>query len=141
LVLGGSEWYAVQFPNRGEPPLGKFEIETNQGGMVGCMLHDLRLLIVRNSKDPMNNGTYVVDALRDVGDSYGDERPVTFTVYKFAVEHPLAMGEFAFIQIAQFKAKHKYCSVINAFQKELGLSNHDPKGDAELISNGPSEGR
>ena len=141
LVFGGSNWYAVQFPDRGEPPLGNFDISTHQGGIAGCMIHDLRLLIVKHSRAPSGNGTYIVDALRDFGHSYGDDMPVTFTVYKLALEHPHALGEFAFIQVAQFQAKHNYCSVIDAFQKELGLPNHDPRGDAELIANGPSEGR
>ena len=112
--------------------MGAFDLNTVEAQIAGCMLQDIRLLKVKGEDDQNANGTYIIFAKRNFGHSYGDSLPVTFTVYKLMLEHPDAMGEFAFMEIAKFKAKHKYCSVIDAFRKELGLPNHDPKGDRDL---------
>ena len=93
------------------------------------MLQDVRLIISSHPETPEANGTFLIVAKRDFGETYGDQMPVTFTIYQLERESKDALGEFAFIQKTKFQSEQKFCSVINAFQSELGLPNHDPDGD------------
>lgn len=115
-------WYAVSFPER-EPPLGTFSVSTHQG--ADCLLRDYRL-IVHREKGRKINAVLLIEAQRDSGESYADRAPVTFTVYHLEKGSVKALNEFAFIKAGEFKAAKPYCSVINAFNDELGLPGGDP---------------
>jgi hypothetical protein len=92
------------------------KLELTVGGGADCLLHDFRL--VRGAE-----GTYLLVATREFGDSYVDARPVTFDRYE--LEHNAA-GEvgrpaYYFEWRAATASKLRYCDVGDAFKHELGL--------------------
>ena len=92
----------------------KFEVTV--GGGADCLLHDFRLTHA-------TDGTYLVVATREFGETYVDERPVTFDRYE--LEHN-ATGEvgrppYYFEWKEASTSKQRYCDVGDAFKKDLGL--------------------
>lgn len=114
-------WYAVTFPDR-NPPLGEFQVSSYQG--ADCLTKDVRLVVQRQRNTPQQ--TYLIEAARELGESYSDPAPVTFTVYRLVRASSAAFSEFAFIKERSIRARKSYCSVNNAFREELGLPGHDP---------------
>lgn len=51
---------------------------------------------------------------------------MTFSVYRLEKGSEKALNEFAFLKVNEFRARKKYCSVVNAFKDELGLVEGDP---------------
>lgn len=110
-------WYTVLFPDL-SPPWGERSIGTFQG--ADCILRDYRLLVSSGS------GALLVEARRDRGESDSDPANVTFSVYRLEKGSEKALNEFAFLKVNEFRARKKYCSVVNAFKDELGLVEGDP---------------
>lgn len=119
-------WYVVSFPDLA-PPVGRLEMTTGQGSE--CMVRDIRLLI-RREQDKPSTAT-IIQAERKVTGSYGDPETVTFTTYKLEKGSPKSPNEFAFVEVSREESKSRYCSVTEAFLKELGLPNPDSQSDPE----------
>lgn len=119
-------WYVVSFPDLA-PPAGRLELTTLQG--MDCMVRDIRLLVHREHGKPFS--AVVVQAERKVAGSYGDPETVTFTTYRLEKGSPKSPNEFAFVEASHEESKSRYCSVTEAFLKELGLPNPDSQSDPE----------
>lgn len=93
-------------------------LATSQG--ADCVLADLRLLRPGASG---GRNSLVVAASRDVGRSYADTAPVTFTVYTLERnDQGLAGSPARRFQLTQtFRSRARYCDVGNAFARELGI--------------------
>jgi hypothetical protein len=122
----GIHWHVVSIPEK-DPPTGKFEFTTHQG--MDCTIRDIRLLIDHGKNIP--DRVRVIEGHRIVRESYADASTVTFTVYALEQGNLKAVNEFAFIEIARFEAKAPYCSISEAFEKELGLADPDRKSSPE----------
>lgn len=122
-------WYVVSFPDLA-PPVGQLEVTTGQGSE--CMVRDIRLLI-RREQDKPSTAT-IIQAERKVTGSYGDPETVTFTTYKLEKGSSKSPNEFAFVEVSREESKSRYCSVTEAFLKELGLPNPDCQSDPETQS-------
>lgn len=122
-------WYVVSFPDLA-PPVGRLEVTTGQGS--DCMVRDIRLVLQREQGKPPT--AMVVQAERKVAGSYGDPETVTFTTYRLEKGSPKSPNEFAFIEVSREESKSRYCSVTEAFLKELGLPNPDSQSDPETQS-------
>jgi len=85
-----------------------------------CTLADLRLL-----KPPAGPAVIVIGR-RDVGTSYADSLPVSFTVYRLHVHNEGQPGSPPYLFVAErsFQGPRKYCDVNDAFRAELGLGNY-----------------
>lgn len=125
----GIHWYVVSFPDLA-PPLGQLELATRQGML--CLARDIRLL-VRHEQDKPSTAT-IVQAERKVAGSYADPETVTFTTYRLEKGSPKSPNEFAFVEVSREDSKSRYCSVTEAFEKELGLPNPDSQSDPETQS-------
>lgn len=119
-------WYVVSFPDLA-PPVGRLELTTNQG--MYCLTRDIRLVVRHQEGTP--SATMIVQAERKVAGSYADPETVTFTTYRLEKGSPKSPNEFAFVKVSRKESKSRYCSVTEAFQKELGLSNPDIESDPE----------
>lgn len=119
-------WYVVSFPDLA-PPVGRLELTTRQG--MDCMVRDIRLLVHREHGKPFS--AVVVQAERKVAGSYGAPETVTFTTYRLEKGSPESPNEFAFVEALREESKSSYCSVTEAFLKELGLPNPDSQSDPE----------
>jgi hypothetical protein len=120
LLEPGINWYTVTFPDKA-PPLGRLYVASHQG--VDCILHDYRL--VRTKTKSGFRQTYLIEAQRESGESYADAADVEFIFYRFDIASERASNQFAFVRQGSVRAKGQYCSVDNAFKKELGLPIHD----------------
>jgi len=85
-----------------------------------CTLADLRLL------KPRAGPAVVVIGRRDLGASYADSLPVSFTVYRLHVHHEGEPGSPPYLFVAErsFQGPKKYCDVNDAFRAELGLGTY-----------------
>lgn len=119
-------WYVVSFPDLA-PPVGRLELTTNQG--MHCLTRDIRLLVRHQEGTPST--AMIVQAERRVAGSYADPETVTFTTYWLEKSSSKSPNEFAFVMVSRKDSKLRYCSVTEAFQKELGLPNPDIESDPE----------
>ena len=92
------------------------KLELTVGGGADCLLHDFRLTHGAG-------GVELIVATREFGDTYVDERPVTFDRYE--LEHN-ATGEvgrppYYFEWKEATTSKRRYCDVGDAFKQDLGL--------------------
>jgi len=92
------------------------KLELTVGGGADCLLHDFRLTHGAG-------GVYLIVATREFGESYVDERPVTFDRYE--LEHN-ATGEvgrppYYFEWKEASTSRRRYCDVGDAFKQDLGL--------------------
>jgi|GEM_PF-3000508 len=125
----GIHWHVVSFPDLA-PPTGRLELTTQQG--MFCLTRDIRLLIQRHGGKPST--TVIVQAEKKVAGSYGDPELVTFTTYRLEKGSSKSPNEFAFVEVSRENSKSRYCSVTEAFLKELGLPNPDSLSDPETQS-------
>jgi hypothetical protein len=134
LLESFSDWYPILFQGQKteDGDNRESEIVSSQYLFAGCISKDIRLVTHRSRERRGAVASYVVIAKRDAGDSVRDVMPVTFTVFKLTKEDPDATTEFTFLKIAEFRSAGRYCSVVDAFQKELGLKEHDEKGDSDV---------
>jgi len=92
------------------------KLELTVGGGADCLLHDFRLTHGAG-------GVYLIVATREFGESYVDERPVTFDRYE--LEHN-ATGEvgrppYYFEWKEASTSQRRYCDVGDAFKQDLRL--------------------
>ena len=82
-----------------------------------CTLTDLRIL------KPRAGPAVLVIGRRDLGTSYADSLPVSFTVYRLHNHHDNVPGipPYLFVAERSFQSTNKYCDVNDAFRVELGL--------------------
>ena len=99
------------------------EVSTHHG--ADCVLRDYRLIL---SKD----GTFLLKAEREFGDSYADSRPVTFTYYQLVnnYERPdmaplveVGVNKYSFEETTHKTSFANYCDVNIAINEELNLNN------------------
>jgi len=85
-----------------------------------CTLADMRLL-----KPPAGPAVIVIGR-RDVGTSYADSLPVSFTVFRLHVHNERQPGSPPYLFVAErsFQGPKRYCDVNDAFRAELGLGNY-----------------
>ena len=85
-----------------------------------CALSDLRLL------KPRAGPAVVVIGRRDLGASYADSLPVSFTVYRLHHHHDGVPGTPPYLFVAErtFQSPNRYCDVNDAFRAELGLGDY-----------------
>ncbi len=93
-------------------------IRTTRG--ADCILTDLRLL------KPRTGPAFVVIGRRDLGTSYADSLPVSFTVYRLHHHHDGLPGipPYLFVAERTFQSPNRYCDVNDAFRAELGLGDY-----------------
>jgi len=97
------------------------KLELTVGGGADCLLHDFRLTHAAG-------GVYLIVATREYGDTYVDERPVTFDRYE--LEHN-ATGDvgrppYYFEWKKASTSQKRYCDVGDAFKQDLGLDPYRP---------------
>lgn len=90
----------------------KYEIFTHKG--ADCVLRDIRLF--KNKGEKSYN---LVIAEREFGETYVDEKKVTFSLYKLDYDNDEA--RFIFRRYGEIKSINNYCDVEEAFKKELNL--------------------
>lgn len=117
-------WHVVSFPELA-PPTGKFELSTQQG--MECMVRDIRLLVY--PQQGAGNHVRLIQAERKIEESFSNPNFIMFTVYQLEKGNPKAPNEFSFIETGRFQSGTPYCSVTDAFEKDLGLPNPDLQSD------------
>ncbi len=90
----------------------KYEIFTHKG--ADCILRDIRLF--KNKDEKSYN---LVIAEREFGETYVDEKKVTFSLYKLDYDNDET--RFIFRKYGEIKSKNNYCDVEEAFKKELNM--------------------
>jgi hypothetical protein len=90
----------------------KYEIFTHKG--ADCILRDIRLF--KNKDEKSYN---LVIAEREFGETYVDEKKVTFSLYKLDYDNDET--RFIFRKYGEIKSKNNYCDVEEAFKKELDM--------------------
>jgi hypothetical protein len=121
-----THWHTVSFPSK-DKPFSAFFINTHQGAT--CIISDIRLVI---NKSGNHKKTYIIEAVRTLDETYGDAERVTFYVYRLDKGEGGNTPPFTFNIVSTFPAKTKYCSVSNAFEKELNIPEHDPEYNSHL---------
>jgi len=90
----------------------KYNIVTHKG--ADCILKDIRLF-----KNKGEKAYHLVIAEREFGETYVDEKKVTFSFYK--LDYDDDDTRFVFRKYGEVKSKNNYCDVELAFKKELNL--------------------
>lgn len=110
FVRVGDGWEIVPLFDGGKEQ----ETLTSSGG-ADCILHDFRLMR-RRPHAPLT----LVLADRDYGDSFVNDRPVTFRVYQLARNEESTPGTptWSFLLRSTSKSAKPYCDVGDAFEHE-----------------------
>jgi hypothetical protein len=95
--------------------------EITVGGGADCLLHDFRLVRA-------DSGVRLIVATREFGDSYVDERPVTFDRYALKHNRSNEVGRptYFFEWVASSVSTKRYCDVGDALKQELELEDYRP---------------
>lgn len=113
---GEPEWNVVPFFADGQPELDA--LDTVQG--ADCRLRDWVVLrMAGNKPSPLT----VIVADRDLGETYVDSKPVTFSVYRLE-RHPGQVPgdpEISFSRVARFRSHGLFCDADDAIRTELGI--------------------
>jgi hypothetical protein len=112
-VTSVKEWNIVPLMEK-----EKERLQLTVSGGADCLLHDFRLL-TRQGKVP----TTLILADRELGDSFANPAPVTFTYFLLRHDTQGMPGfpPYSFELSHASRSKAAYCDVGEAFQKELGL--------------------
>ncbi len=111
-----STWDLVPFFSPGDGGKEMDAFDTVQG--ADCRLRDLVVLRPHSAK---HSPLIVIVAERDFGETYVDEKQVTFSVYKIKRNDDSSPGEPAvyFQRVDQFRSKKSYCDADDAIRSEL----------------------
>jgi hypothetical protein len=117
---GQIRWDVVPFVAGSHRELG---FSTHQG--ADCVLRDLRIL---NQLAPPPTAAIVLVAERDIGESYADSQPVTFSIYEIRTNVAMAPGTpgIYFERTHVRRSRRQYCDVDEALRAELGLGSPRP---------------
>ena len=88
-----------------------------------CVLEDL--VVVRSKANPHAPAELVLGS-RQMGQSFVDSMPVTFTVYQFVSDSEATVGSppYYFRATRVIRGRHRYCDINDAFEHELGLGHY-----------------
>jgi hypothetical protein len=97
---------------------GSEKEQVDVSGGADCVLHDFRLLAGHGKE-----AATLILADRDLGESFASAAKVTFTYYSLVRNPDGSPGSptYAFEQSRVVNAKHAYCDIEEAFDRELGL--------------------
>lgn len=115
---GQVAWSLVPFfDKRGDRE--RAALDTIEG--ADCLLRDVAVIAPPHAP---HAAVSVVVAERDMGDSFADSRPVTFSVYRIAHNEADDIGfPGIYFQLTdQFRSQHAYCDVHDALTSELGIT-------------------
>jgi hypothetical protein len=93
----------------------EYYISTYRG--ADCDLLDIRI----GKYDTKDKGMQLIVGEREFGETYIDERNVTFTYYHLVVDEDSNLPIYIYEPFKKIISKNKYCDVNMAFKKELGL--------------------
>ena len=87
----------------------------------------LEAMTIVRSKTAAHTPVELVLGSREIGDSFADSMPVTFTVYELVSDTMPNVGEpeVYFRAARSFRGRRRYCDINDAFEKELGLGHYD----------------
>jgi len=111
IAGGAATWQAVTFFDG-----DKERYQLTSGGGADCLLHDFRLL-------KQGKSLIIVQADRELGDSFADKAKVTFSFYELRknAQHDVGRPLFYFERTRTQEARQTYCDVGDAFSVELKL--------------------